>query len=100
MRIPLRSAASEQQQFWWTPLFHLSALAVLQGMLLHLFKHQNTIGFGRGGLTIGRTLCEVNAMPNLSCSSCAKKAAGVCMALLMGLHEWGFFAGKPWQHLF
>lgn len=69
------------------------ALALSQGILLHSFKHQNTMGSG-SGVTIGRTLCEANAVPDLSCSSSAKKVARVCMAFLLGLYllSCGFFS--------
>lgn len=79
----------------------LLALTVSQGIPLCLFKHQNAMGSGNG-VSIGRMVCEANAVPNLSYGSSDKKVVRVCMALPVGLHLslCGFFIGKPWQHLF
>lgn len=60
--------------------FPFVSIGCFTGHVLHLFKRQNKMGSGNG-VSIGRTMCEANAVPKLSCGSSGKKVVRVCMGL-------------------
>lgn len=77
--------------------FPFNSIGCFTGCSFPFIQSSKQNGVRKWGQEIGRTVCEANAVPKLTCSSSGKSLHGFTRGLMSFVVC--FFIGMPWQHL-